>query len=431
MGGRGAGRLRSGGGYGGGGAGVAAGGGGGMSKRGGAAKRGGRFLSVEEEDRLRTNVLRRNSLNNQLSRNSDREEGSEMDATDILVQVVGNPAENDSALERVRRLEGGQGGSNQSLDHTVDVEARRDEFDFGRSMTLISEQLRRGVGSIVEKINGQGMDVESIRTATVDGLKVMVEAMEAVMNGLSDAVQKDRLGSERVEEQLKSRIMNVEQRVQETENKLEVLKRSKDRQVWKESVQAMTKKIGLGDRQLKYVDIDYGRVTNSKREIVEKTIAYMKEDIGQDGGRRLEVIMRRTRFILLGKETVLRTLDDQNIYTVPVLLEFRSVNDKVEVEEMLREVGWYPVYHWPKECMEFVKDARLEVRRMGFQEDRYFVKIRPDWRDGAMEIRGEVKENRAGGKFRTVAIWDVPPADINLWTREQARPKKTFILGGQ
>ena len=73
MGGRGPGRLRSGGGYGGRGVGAAAGGGGGMSKRGGAAKRGGRFLSVEEEDRLRTNVLRRNSLNNQLSRNSDRE----------------------------------------------------------------------------------------------------------------------------------------------------------------------------------------------------------------------------------------------------------------------------------------------------------------------------------------------------------------------
>ena len=83
MGGRGQGRLRSGGGYGGGGAGA----GGGMSKRGGAAKRGGRFLSVEEEDRLRTNVLRRNSLNNQGS--SDREEGSEMDATDVLVQVIG------------------------------------------------------------------------------------------------------------------------------------------------------------------------------------------------------------------------------------------------------------------------------------------------------------------------------------------------------
>ena len=283
-----------------------------MSKRGGAAKRGGRFLSLDEEDRLRTNVLRRNSLNNQGS--SDREEGSEMDATDVLVQVIGpDPSQNDSVLERVRRLEGGQGGSNQSLENTVDVGARRNEFDFGRSMALISEQLRRGVGSIVEKISGQAMDADSIRTATVDGLKVMVEALEAVMNGMSDSVQKDRLGSERVEEQLKGRILNVEQRVQETENKLEVLKRLKDRQVWKESVKDMTSKIGLGDRQLKYVDIDYGRVTNSKREIVEKTIAYMKEDAGQDGGRRLEVIMRKTRFILMGKETVLRTLDDQNI----------------------------------------------------------------------------------------------------------------------
>ena len=81
--------------------------------------------------------------------------------------------------------------------------------------------------------------------------------------------------------------------------------------------------------------------------------------------------------------------------------------------------------------MEFVKEARFEVRRMGFSEDNYFVKIRPDWKDGAMEIKGEVKETRAGGKFRTVAVWDVPPADTNLWTREQAKPRKTFVLGGR
>ena len=43
-----------------------------------------------------------------------------------------------------------------------------------------------------------------------------------------------------------------------------------------------------------------------------------------------------------------------------------SVSNKVEIEDMLWEVGWYPVYHWPRECLEFVKDVRLEVRRMGF-----------------------------------------------------------------
>ena len=459
------GRTRSGGGYGGGGSNA---GGGGMSKRGGATRRGGRFLSIEEEDRLRGNVVRRNSLR-------EREEGSEVSATEDMEQVLVENPENESVAGRVRRLEGGQGGTGQNqgsgqgmargqapvdggreggqgaggqvegsgqapatgnvpvvAQPIVNVEeSMRDEFDFGRRMAGISDQLRRSVGAIVDRINGQGLDAEGIKAATVEGLRVMMESVEAVMNGMSDAVQSNRIGSERVEREIKTRVQIVEGRTGEVENKLEVLKRAKDRQVWKESVQTMTERIALGDRQLKYVNIDYGRATNSRREIVEKTIAYMKEDIDQGDVRRLETIMRRTRFILLGKETVLSTHEDQRIHTIPILLEFRSVNDKVEVEDMLREVGWYPVYHWPRECMEFVKEARFEVRRLGFQEDNYFVKIRPDWKDGSMEIRGEVKENRVGGKFRTVAVWDVPPADVNLWTREQAKPRKTFALGGR
>ena len=98
MGGRGPGRLRSGEGYGGGGN----EGGRGMSKRGSAAKRGGsRFLSAEDEERLRANVIRRNSL---------REDGSETDAKEVLVETVGGNAGNESVVDRVRRLEEGQGG---------------------------------------------------------------------------------------------------------------------------------------------------------------------------------------------------------------------------------------------------------------------------------------------------------------------------------
>ena len=97
------GRTRSGGGYGGGGSNA---GGGGMSKRGGATRRGGRFLSIEEEERLRGNVVRRNSLR-------EREEGSEVSATDEMEQMLVENPENESVAGRVRRLEGGQGVSGQ------------------------------------------------------------------------------------------------------------------------------------------------------------------------------------------------------------------------------------------------------------------------------------------------------------------------------
>ena len=81
-------------------------GGGGMSKRGGAARRGGRFLSTEEEERLSANILRRNSL---------REEGSEVSATEEMEQVIVENPDIDSVADRVRRLEGGQGGAGQVL----------------------------------------------------------------------------------------------------------------------------------------------------------------------------------------------------------------------------------------------------------------------------------------------------------------------------
>ena len=75
-----------------------------MSKRGGATRRGGRFLSTEDEERLRGNILRRNSLR-------EREEGSEVSATEEMEQVLVENPENDSVAGRVRRLEGGQGGA--------------------------------------------------------------------------------------------------------------------------------------------------------------------------------------------------------------------------------------------------------------------------------------------------------------------------------
>ena len=73
-----------------------------MSKRGGAARRGGRFLSTEEEERLRGNILRRNSLR-------EREEGSEISATEEMEQVLVENPEIDSVADRVRRLEEDRG----------------------------------------------------------------------------------------------------------------------------------------------------------------------------------------------------------------------------------------------------------------------------------------------------------------------------------
>ena len=56
------------------------------------------------------------------------------------------------------------------------------------------------------------------------------------------------------------------------------------------------------------------------------------------------------------------------------------------------------------ECLDFIKEARAEVRAMGYTENSHYIKVRPEWREGRMELKAEVKESRVGGKYRTVAI---------------------------
>ena len=59
---------------------------------------------------------------------------------------------------------------------------------------------------------------------------------------------------------------------------------------------------------------------------------------------------------------------------------------------------------------------------MGYVESSHIVKISPEFRKGRIRIKGEVKEKK-GGRYRVVALWEVPPMDRTLWESEQVRPR--------
>ena len=72
--------------------------------------------------------------------------------------------------------------------------------------------------------------------------------------------------------------------------------------------------------------------------------------------------------------------------------------------------------------MEFIKETKKEIHKLGYEESSHFVKIRPECRKGRTRIKGEVREKK-GGRFRVVALWEVPPMDRTLWDIEQMRPR--------
>ena len=72
--------------------------------------------------------------------------------------------------------------------------------------------------------------------------------------------------------------------------------------------------------------------------------------------------------------------------------------------------------------MEFIREVKKEIQKLGYVESKYDIKIRPETRNGRTEIRGEVRE-KEGGRFRSVAYWEAPPVDRTLWDSAQLRPR--------
>ena len=299
------------------------------------------------------------------------------------------------------------------------------EFDFGRKMMEVSSTMRGSIQDLRKRLGWQNLGIEELKTITLDGLSAMMEAVEAVMNTVGDEIQDERRKREEKEAKREERVTLLETKVKEGEARMEAAQIMRDRVARKESIQDMKDKIKLSNRQLKFVDIDFGRQTNNRKEIVDKTISYMREDVNLSDRKRLDILLRRTKFLILGKGTVVREVEGQRIHNVPVLLESQTEADKLELEDILRSVCWYAVYHWPVECVEFVKEARNVVRDMGHMDQHNYVRIRPEERDGRMQIKAEVKERRAGARFRLVAVWEMPPADKSMWGTGPMR-YKTF-----
>ena len=126
-------------------------------------------------------------------------------------------------------------------------------------------------------------------------------------------------------------------------------------------------------------------------------------------------MIRRTRVIILGKKTVRYDRGDATVYTVPTLLQCRDRRDADDLERMIRGAGYYPTFHWPSEMLEFVRGVKDEVRSTGIEDREYHFRVRPERRDGKVQVKVEVKKKEGGARFSLKGVWACPPFHRYLW----------------
>lgn len=285
---------------------------------------------------------------------------------------------------------------------------RLNEFDLGEEFRKVEQEMRKRMEE------AEARAPVEVREYLGEAMRSVAEAITGMMNNISDGVRQERLERETLEDRMEDQLSKVVEDVKEQRTILDSLTEIRIKSRVRESTKEMEDKIAEAQCAVKMLDIDIGRETEDKREIVRKTIDAVRAYVREEDVRWLDRIISRTKIVILGRGTVRREGRSGDEFTVPTLFQCRDRRDTEDLEAILREAGWYPTFHWPKEVLEMVNHARDEVRRMGFSERDYFVKVRPEKREGKTMLRAEVKP-KAGGRYMLKGLFLCPPLHRVLW----------------
>ena len=289
----------------------------------------------------------------------------------------------------------------------LNLDEMETSFDFCQRMTRMMDAYKEKVGTtlavmdMTETPNNNDIKVwmkELAKTqmSGMDEMACMVTEVVEEMDAMQDEVKSKDKEIRKLREQLEEQ-STVVSTVVVTKDKLEVKASSKD----------MEERLKVATTQFKVMDIDIGKETENRAEILARGLTAIKDRVRSDMQDEWTRLAEGVDVAPLVRKTTKPTGKDY--YSAPLLFTVQDKNKRWRMEEILRNSKIYPGFHWPQEMMTVLKDYKTVLKDNGVNEDTTYVRIRPVERDGKVKIRADTKNKEGSGKFSTRATWDIPP----------------------
>ena len=293
------------------------------------------------------------------------------------------------------------------------------------------EGMRKEVGKTLRKIDScRDMTGDTMKSIIRNGMENLVKAVEGVLLGLSEELDKERKDREAKERERDKKLEIVGEKIETTEEIIQGLQRKLDEAEvsqqadregmekvgeamvrgrkfcrLRDSVRTMEGQVEESTCKLKVLGVKLEKETGDRKEIVRMAVEKFKQDVRKENQGKFQDIMSRTRVVVLGKGTT--KMEEEGKWSVPILLCCQGRGEKDEIERMLKSAGYTTLFYWPDSMVSFVRGAREELQRKGFEERKFDVKIRPERKDGRLVIRADVR-TKDRGVFRPEVYWRVP-----------------------
>jgi hypothetical protein len=293
------------------------------------------------------------------------------------------------------------------------------------------EGMRKEVGKTLRKIDScRDMTGDTMKSIIRNGMENLVKAVEGVLLGLSEELDKERKDREAKERERDKKLEIVGEKIETTEEIIQGLQRKLDEAEvsqqadregmekvgeamvrgrkfcrLRDSVRTMEGQVEESACKLKVLGVKLEKETGDRKEIVRMAVEKFKQDVRKENQGKFQDIMSRTRVVVLGKGTT--KMEEEGKWSVPILLCCQGRGEKDEIDRLLKSAGYTTLFYWPDSMVSFVRGAREELKRKGFEERKFDVKIRPERKDGRLVIRADVR-TKDRGVFRPEVYWRVP-----------------------
>ena len=213
-------------------------------------------------------------------------------------------------------------------------------------------------------------------------------------------------------------VSGIKTMVTEQESVVKEVVMAKDKVEIKASAKEMEDKLRISTTQFKVMDLELGKETEDRKEIINLGMAEIRRKIRQDHVSQFDELVKDVEVAPLTRKTFKAT--GKSYFSAPLLFTVQDKAKRWKLEDMLRANKIYPGYHWPQEMINPIKEYRRILREDGrVNEDSTYIRIRPVERDGRLRIRADTKDKVSTGRFVPKASWAVPPIDPEI--RRKAR----------
>jgi stress response protein YsnF len=290
-------------------------------------------------------------------------------------------------------------------------------FDFCQRMTNIMDNYKTKVSTtltMAEMENNPGCgDIKAWMVSLARHHMKGMDDMACMLTEMHEEM--DNLNTELKGKDKKIRELQEELAAQDTVVKAVVV--TKDKIEVKASSKEMEERLKVATTQFKVMDMDIGKETEDRKEILSRGLAAIKEKVRSDMKEEWEKLVDGAEVAPLVRKTTKPT--GKSFYTAPLLFTVQDKTRRWRMEEILRNSKVYPGFHWPQEMMPVIKDYKMVLKDNGVNEDTTYIRIRPSERDGKIKLRADLKGKEGNGRFVAKAFWEAPP--ICPETRKKAR----------